>query len=370
MPDTDILTQDFGSYFTDHRVDVRFQLKDSWGSFRFELDPTITWTGGDAVSVLMQSAVQLDQLPGTDSDRFFNLTHELLSNNNHRAVARVDRASIQFRQPSWSIGIGRQAQSWGSGLVFQPLDLFNAFAPTTIDREFKPGVDSILFESLVGDSAEVQVLHIARQDVEPEQANQNTTALKWHVDVASWSLDMTLAYHRGEEYGAVSVLFPIGGALLRSDVSYACHDLDCTLSGLVNLDYTLAVGPALLYLFGELYHNGYGLESATEPVPDSLLMRLERGEIFTLMRNYGAFGLNVTWHPLWSQSVSLIHNLQDGSSMIQSTLNFEPADNSRVQFGITHPFGETNSEFTTLDLGGGFSTGGYTSWFAAMSLYF
>ena len=36
--------------------------------------------------------------------------------------------------------------SWGNGLVFQPMDLFNPFTPTAVDRDYKPGNDLLLVE--------------------------------------------------------------------------------------------------------------------------------------------------------------------------------------------------------------------------------
>lgn len=354
---------------TDFRLDLRLMFKHASGPVRIEFDPTITWTGGDAVQVLSATGLPIDQLPGSDSSRYFEWSDELLSDDEHRLVTRVDRLSVAYRQSSWSIQIGRQAVSWGNGLVFQPLDLFSPFAPTTIDREFKPGVDSVLFESLIGNSNELQLLLIGRQD-DVSHASPHTMAMKWHAEWSEFSLDFIVAEHIDDDFTAFSLSLPVAGSLLRLETSRLCSDSTCTISGLVNIDYTFALGPALLYVFGELYHNGFGLEQATDSVSEALNERFARGEIFTLMKNYGSLGLNITWHPLWSQSFIYLENLDDESGLVQTAVNYEPGDASRLQFGVSAPFGDENTEFGQRVLADDFTTGGGATWFLSIAYYF
>ena len=369
LANTDVLAPSVKSPMTDLRMDLRLMFKHANGPIRIEFDPTLTWTGGDAVEVLSASSLPLDQLPGNDSRRYFDWSSEVHSNDENRLVTRVDRLSIAFRQPSWSVQIGRQAVSWGNGLVFQPLDLFSPFAPTTIDREFKPGVDSVLFESLVGRSNELQLLWIGRKD-ESAVAQPHTMAMKWHTQLSEFSIDLIVAEHIGDEFAAFSLSLPVAGSLLRLETSRLCSQSSCTMSGLANIDYTLSLGPTLLYVFGELYHNGFGLAQVTDRVPDALSERFARGELFTLMKNYGSLGLNVTWHPLWSQSFIYLNNLEDQSGLVQTAVNYEPGDASRMQFGVSVPFGDENTEFGKRKLDDDFTTGGGATWFLSFAYYF
>lgn len=350
-------------------MDLRLMFKHSSGPVRIEFDPTLTWTGGDAVQLLSNIGLPLDQLPGNDSSRYFDWSEELFGDDQHRLVTRVDRFSIAYRRPSWSIQTGRQAISWGNGLVFQPLDLFSPFAPTTIDREYKPGVDSVLFESLVGNSSELQLLWIGRQE-DNASLSPNTKALKWHSQLSALSLDLIVADHIGDDFAAFSLSLPVAGSLLRLETSRLCDESACTMSGLANLDYTIGLGPALLYLFGELYHNGFGLDRISDRIPETLSERMARGEIFTLMKNYGSLGVNITWHPLWSQSFIVLENLQDQSGLFQTAVNYEPGDASRVQFGVSVPYGDLNTEFGEREFGDDTTSGGGSTFFVSVAFYF
>ena len=61
----------------------------------------------------------------------------------------------------WAVTVGRQAVSWGSGIVFQPLDPFNPFAPTAVDRDYKAGDDLVLIERLFDNGHDAQLLRVS-----------------------------------------------------------------------------------------------------------------------------------------------------------------------------------------------------------------
>ncbi len=354
---------------SDFRADLRLQFKRTVGAVNVEFDPTFTWTGGDAVQIQNLDTFPLNQLPGTDSHRYFDWSDEVFSREKQRIIARIDRLSLMYRQPTWSLQVGRQAVSWGNGLVFQPLDLFAPFSPTAIDREFKPGVDSMLFESLVGEAGELQVLWVGRQGELPERST-HTIALKWQAQLREFAIELTLAEHISDDFAAVSLSLPLAGSLLRVEASRLCHIETCFHSGLVNMDYTISLGSTLLYVFGEFYHNGFGLNQADTFVPQTLQERILRGEVFTLMKNYVSLGMNITWHPLWSQSFILLNNLADHSGLFQTTVNYEPGDASRMQFGFAAPFGDDNTEFGIRRLNDTSTSGGGSTWFVSLSYYF
>ena len=80
---------------------------------------------------------------------------------------RLDRLSLTFT-PSWGlVRIGRQAVTWGNGLVFNPMDLFNPFAPTAVQRDYKIGEDMAYAQVPIG-MAETQLLYLPRRDCRKE----------------------------------------------------------------------------------------------------------------------------------------------------------------------------------------------------------
>jgi hypothetical protein len=79
--------------------------------------------------------------------------------------------------------------------------------------------------------------------------------------------------------------------------------------------------------------------------PLELTERLARGELFNLMRNYLAVGGSVEWHALWTQSLTLIANLDDTSSLLQTQITYIPGDHQTLDVGVALPLGSAGDEF-------------------------
>jgi len=184
-------------------------------------------------------------------------------------------------------------------------------------------------------------------------------------------VELVAARHVDDRVFGLAVRHPLGGALLRSDlVATRLAGGDWRLSGIVNVDYSVVWDRRNVYLFGEYFHNGFGVSALPDSIteyPEALTMRLERGELFHLMRDYLAGGATVEWHPLWSQTLTLIGNLQDGSVLLQTQLSHEPGDHQRIELGLAEPLGGPGDEFggvpvmgEALTLGGG--TRAYLRW--------
>lgn len=76
----------------------------------------------------------------------------------------LDRLSLRFSLPAADIVIGRQAISWGVGRIWTPADLFVAFSPVEIDREFKPGVDAVSVKWPLGSFSQFEAVYAAFDD--------------------------------------------------------------------------------------------------------------------------------------------------------------------------------------------------------------
>ena len=117
---------------------------------------------------------------------------------------------------------------------------------------------------------------------------------------------------------------------------------------MANIDYSLQIAGHTSYVYAEYFHSDFGVDKLPDTpamLPASLTARLERGELFNLMRDYLALGGSIEWHPLWNQSLTVIANLGDGSTLVQSQMTFEPGDHQRLQFGVVVPVGSAGEEF-------------------------
>ncbi len=341
----------------DTNLDLRTMFRHSAGSLEFIVDHSITRIGGDSFAFFNAPGTTLDQTPATDEQRAFKLSWEIEDGSGHRSWHRFDRLAVRYRKGDWSVTLGRQAASWGNGMVFQPMGLFSPFAPTTVDRDYKAGDDLLLIERLFANGSDLQLMVVGRKNIDGDlDWDASSTALKWHGFVGEGELELVAARHYRDKVAGVGARFPLGGALARADlVATRALGSGWKFSGIVNIDYSLVFLQRNLYLYAEYFHNGFGvhaLPATPFELPAELVQRLGRGEVFNLMRDYLAVGGNLEWHPLWYQAFTLIGNLQDGSALVQTSLTFEPGERQRVQVGWLQPLGGAGKEFGGVPLAG------------------
>ena len=360
----------------DTNFDLRLMVRERMGAFEFIVDHATTLAAGDSFAFLNAPGVTLDQTPGGDEAHAINLSWGIEDGTRHRSWQRFDRLALRYRSGDWSVTLGRQAVSWGNGMVFQPMGLFTPFAPTTVDRDYKTGDDLFLVERLFANGSDLKLLVVGRKNVAGElDWDASSAALKWHGFVGAGELELVAARHYQDEVLGIGVRVPIGGALARADiVATSLRDSGWRLSGLLNIDYSLMLLQRNAYVFAEYFHNGFGARDLPETPLDlsaELFARLGRGEVFNLMRDYLAIGGSYEWHPLWNQALTLIGNLGDGSALLQTSISFEPGDHQRVQVGWLEPIGGAGKEFGGVPLLGETVTrGGASTLFARWVYYF
>lgn len=343
----------------DHGADVRLLWRGDLGGLAVVVDHASTYLVGDGIEFAADSGPTFDQTPTGDERRLLDLTWEVDRGNRHRLLHRFDRLALKYRTPRWAVTVGRDAISWGSGLVFHPMDLFNPFAPTTVDQDYKAGDDLIRIERLFEDGSDLEVLAVARHG--EIAADTASVAFKYRALLGGSELDLLAARHYGGGVAGLGVRAPVGGALIRTDLVAVDNESGWTLSGVVNVDYSFPLAQSSIYVFAEYFRNGFGvrrLPDDLDALPNALTDRSRRGETFTLMRDYLAVGAQFRWHALVSQSVSLIANLHDDSKVLQTSIGYDASDAARFEVGLIKTLGGHGEEFGRLAIGDGLTIGG------------
>jgi hypothetical protein len=243
------------------------------------------------------------------------------------------------------------------------MDLISPFAPTTVDTDFKTGNDMLMVDKLFADGSDLQFLSVARRDLDGDvTADVASAALKWRKFLGGVEFEVFGAHHYEDQVYGGSLRIPVGGAMLRSDVvATRLTGGDWRVSGVVNADLSFDLGGRSTYVFLEYYHNDFGVRRLPASVlllPEPLTERLARGEVFNLMRDYLAAGGSIQWHPLWTQSLTVIANLNDGSGLLQSALSYVPSDQATIEGGFTWSIGDPGEEYGGIPLLGNDATTG------------
>ena len=149
LPEDSAIYQAAGDAAADLSAILRLKFAATRQRWDVRADGQLFLLYGDSVDYTRELAVQapgfealFGRLPNDDR-RWWNLSNTLEDKGKRAAIARFDRLSAGFTNANLALRFGRQAISWGNGLVFTPMDIVNPFDPTQVDTEYKPGDDML-----------------------------------------------------------------------------------------------------------------------------------------------------------------------------------------------------------------------------------
>ena len=354
------LSRDTGSY-CDGSVDARL-TGTLFAGPRLTLDVhyEAVFSGGEtrkAFRALIQDVPQATSYfsgPPSDDRRLFSLTHVITEKDDRVAYHRLDRLSATYTGDRVMVRAGRQALTWGNGLVFNPADRLNPFAPADVIRDYKIGDDMVLVQGAWDLFSDLQLVYVPRRDPDTGKVRWDESSLAgkvaWSAAGADWNL-MAARHFKDNVFGVGMVRY-VGDAAWRTDVTWTAVDGDFGdgyVSAVTNLDYSWVWAGHNWYGLAEVYFSGLGRHDPMDAMTDpDLLQRLERGDLFTLGRWYGAAQVQFEAHPLVNFFLSTIVNLDDPSMLVQPRIVWDVLASTRIMAGVDLPVGSAGTEYGGL----------------------
>jgi len=357
---SDSLFQDFiDDPAWDNNANLRLNGTAQKGAWSGRIDYQLFTLHGDSIKLYQQHPV-LGLLPGgVPDDRFrvMDLTHIINESDGSVTGHRLDRFYFDHTTEQTVIRVGRQAISWGNGLLYNPMDFFNPFDPAAIDKEYKTGDDMIYGQYLQQSGNDWQAVWVGRRDLQGDVTSRVTsTAAKYHAFVGEFEVDALLAVHYDDPTAAIGGVANAGGGIVRGDIVATNAETGNFLSGVLNYSYSWIGFDKNMSGVVEYYHNGFGISNG-DYSPSSLanhpelLKRLARGELFTLAQNYIAAGVTIEMSPLWLFTPTLFNNLNDHSGLLQLTSLHDIKQDMQLILALNLPYGKTGTEFGGIDSG-------------------
>lgn len=354
-----------------HSADLRLRGGLRAGDWELRADYQLLWRDSD---------LHFDPVAGgggglpSDGRRWWRLTDTLQSRERGGSVQRLDRLSLGWHSERLVLRLGRQALSWGNGLIFNPADVFNPFDPAAVDTQYKPGDDMLYAQYLQADGSDWQAVQVERRDEHGRRrAAVSSSALKWHRFGTSAELDLLLARHFDETLLVAGGSRSLGSAVLRGDlVVTETREQDWVTSLVINVSGSWQWGGLNTSGSLEYFHNGHGVGRADyacllsgvagsgggvgEPACEEVIPlreRLERGELFSLGRHYLAGSLGVELTPLLQFTPLLLANLEDHSALLQLGWRWSLSQDWELLGALNLPLGPSGTEFGGPRLPGG-----------------
>ena len=358
IPEDSVLQSISGDSMQDHNLEVRLKIAARRERWDFDTHIQFITVHSDTLSGFRD----LPQIifPGAgiinDDRRWFNLTHELTNEGKNATLLRLDRVNIAYTGDKTVLRFGRQAISWGNGLLFTPMDIFNPFDPAAVDKEYKSGDDMLYGQYLLDSGNDVQAVAVVRRNPvngEVEQ-DQSSLSVKYHGFWGSNEYDLLLAEHYDQRVLGLGASTDFGGAVWRGDLVWTDTDPGSVFSAVGGVSYSGVTGGHNWTGFLEYYYNGFGQSDgdysaeglAANP---ELLKRLNRGELFNLGRHYLGASLTLEWTPLLNLTPNVFVNLTDPSALAQLVLAYDWKQDIQLLAALNIPIGPNGSEYGGID---------------------
>jgi hypothetical protein len=354
-PDNSVFHEVFGDNSVDHNLDARLSFGFNSGGWDVKADGQFIALYGDFVEFTRELPPEADvlfpHLP-TDERRLFDLTAVLKDDGKSAALVRFDRLSVGYTSEKGVVRFGRQAVSWGNGLIYTPMDIFNPFDPAAVDREYKTGDDMLYGQYLRNNGHDLQSVLVFRRDIVTGdvESNASSLALKYHGLSGGSEFDALAAQHYGDTLVGAGGSLAVGGAIWRGDLVVTFTEDDTVASLVTSGTYSWTWGGKNVSGVLEYFYSGFG-QSGGDYDPDSLaensdlLERIARGELFTLGQHYIAASAMFEITPLFRLTPNLFTNVADPSALFQVVTQNDLEENLVLLGALNIPVGPDGSEF-------------------------
>ena len=350
--------------FLNGGLDGRLNSSLYWGErTSFNLAYELVLSGGQTREAVNEIAVLYPNFSETflfqsgipsDDNQLFSLTKVISEGEEYILYHRLDRLFLAYNSAIGNFSIGRQPLTWGNGLLFNPADLINPFAPSDIIRDYKIGSDMVLYQNGFDLLSDLQLVIVPRTGDDNElDSSQSTYGVKMRLSFEPGDLDVyALKNYKDPIVGAGGVTY-LGDGVLRSDLSWTYleeeSEVQSFFSAVLNYDYSWNWFDKNWYGFVEFYYNGLGESDPLDALQNEALReRLARGEIFVTGRYYVDALLQYEAHPLVNIFSTLIYNLEDQSFLFQPRINWNISQSVDLLVGINIAVGSDGSEFGNL----------------------
>lgn len=170
------------SYLQDNLIHNRLNFKwfpDEHWTFRAELRTRVFY--GDVVLANRDFADLVDDA----NNDYFDLSLILFDGKSWVGHTMLDRLYVEYNKNDWEIRLGRQRINWGINTVWNPNDVFNAFAFTDFDYEERPGSDALTIKKYTGIASSVELaVNLA------DRLDETVIAGRWQLN--QWNYDFQL----------------------------------------------------------------------------------------------------------------------------------------------------------------------------------
>ncbi len=312
---------------------------------RIRLRPTIyLWTGARVnieyeINAIAQKENNLPiNFSFPNQTQLNSFSYKIINNRNFILKHFIDRFSFKQSFKWGNVIIGRQRIQWGTGRVWNPVDLFNPINPTEFYKIEKNGADAFTLKYNLGNFSDIQIVFNPYN-----KFNKYNSAFRVRTNFSEFDFSIVGGYFNNQYIIGGDFAGNLFKAGIRGEILQRINNLtkENYTHFILGIDYQFSP-----YLYGLLEYQYYGKGESQKR--NYNYFNLTTGNIFNLGKDYIAANISYQINPLLNCLFLNILNLNDSSGFINTNIEYSATEDFYLSVGIQLGYGSAGSEYNYL----------------------
>lgn len=313
---------------------------------RLRLEVDLNLNSSTHIKISLDNELQIGSFHDKtyDKETLLDLDWNITDNPDLYWQQSLYRLHLTHSAPNFNITAGRQRVAWGTGLIWNPADLFHPASPLSVESSNRTGVDALNLEYFFGALKSFSLVIAPR-----EERGKGSAAARIKTNLEGYDLSLILGEFRSDKVIGFDFAGEIMDSGLRGELTVTDpEDDDGFIRLLLSWDYTFR---SSLYLLFEYLHNGGNLGEGASTAS----LTTFTGELVTKKSNLLASGAGYDLTPLIRLGSTMIFDLDYGGIFWAPSIKYNILPEMDWTVGGLLFAGDEGSEFS------GLPDAGYTS---------
>jgi len=307
-------------------------------------------------------SLEFDQYwrPSEHND-LFDLSYESHYDKDVFYRTKVHRAFAKLVIGDITMTLGRQLIRFGSGKLWNPLDILNPISPTFVEgAEDQKGTDALRIEYYFSEKTELALVldqkRIDNNDDYSKLSSRNSNLVaRFKTTIAETEIAALGGQIARRQIGGTDISTILLDGMLRGSVVYSKPETgESFIQGSAGYEYNFSFG---LYFLIEYFYNENALNFNNELMAqywESLISGINENNYYALSNNfltfnqhYSGIALGYDFMPLLRGEVFAIYDFQGKSLFYNPALRYNAFENINVFIGFMKSYGIKDGKYTS-----------------------
>jgi len=260
----------------------------------------------------------------------FNTRSNLLESPQTFVSGELERLEANFSSGRTDFQLGRQPISFGTSHFISVADILAPFQPGYLDGSFKPGIDALRMRRTVGGTGEAEIILAAADD------HADNAIIGRHRDTyGGFDLEICLGRFRRRNFATAAFegerrRYNLWGELAvfdryNDERSFGGVSQQVATAWVTGVERSTGKG----WRHGlAIMHHDFGARKVYDLPAAQMTSPYQQGWAHLAASDYLFFSTRREMNPLATVNLNVLHNLKDGSNLLQPVINISTGNES------------------------------------------